>query len=124
MYKIIPFILLIYWSFFSYSQTTFNKIYSPCGNNPTTGFAATSILSKGSGYIISGTGYDTINNNYTSLFFYKVDSVGNITKIKSFTQIGWYHYYNSASLIELKNGGYLYLGEKDSSNTNPIHYII
>ena len=55
MYKIIPFILLIYWSFFSYSQTTFNKIYSPCGNNPTTGFAATSILSKGSGYIISGT---------------------------------------------------------------------
>ena len=69
-------------------------------------------------------GSTLINNNYTSLFFYKVDSVGNITKIKSFTQIGWYHYYNSASLIELKNGGYLYLGEKDSSNTNPIHYII
>ncbi|MFZ4414562.1 MAG: hypothetical protein ACOYOV_15875, partial [Bacteroidales bacterium] len=100
---LITFLLIL--SLFSNSQTTFNKTFTPCLNNPNTAYNASSILSDGSGYIISGTAYDTININYPSLFFYKVDSIGNISKITSFTRYGWNYYYNISSLIELKHGG-------------------
>jgi len=125
MKKIIYLILFFISSFNVFSQTTtFNKTYTLYGNDPTTGFMASSVISKGNSFIISGNGYDTINNNYPSLYFYKVDSIGNVSKIKSFTRLGWNHYYNISSLIELKNGGYCYIGEMDTVNCNPEHFMI
>ncbi|MFZ4401644.1 MAG: T9SS type A sorting domain-containing protein [Bacteroidales bacterium] len=125
MKKIIYLILFFISSFNVFSQTTtFNKTYTLYGNDPATGFMASSVISKGNGYIVSGNGYDTINNNYPSLYFYKVDSIGNVSKIRSFTRNGWSHYYNISALIELKNGGYCYIGDMDSANHNPEHLII
>ena len=108
-----------------FSQTsTFNKTYTLYGNDPATGFMASSIISKGNGYIVSGNGYDTINNNYPSLYFYKVDSIGTVSKISSFIRNGWNYYYNVSALIELKLGGYCYVGDMGTANHNPEHSII
>ncbi|NVN94520.1 MAG: T9SS type A sorting domain-containing protein [Bacteroidetes bacterium] len=124
MKKNILITLLLLLSFYTNSQTTFNKLFSFYGNNPYTSITATSIVAKGSDYIISGTLFDTINNNYQTLYFYKLDSIGNIVKITSFTRNGYNYYSNISSLIELKNGGYCFIGEMDTANNNPIHFVI
>jgi hypothetical protein len=117
--------LLMIWSLFSNSQTTtFNKTFSPYPNNPNTPFLLSSIAAMGNSFIAAGGGFDTINNNYGSLYFCKIDSAGNINKIRIFTRNGWNFYCNYFSLIELKNGGYCYIGDMDTANHNPEHFMI
>jgi len=125
MKKNIYLILFFISSVNVFSQTTtFNKTYTLYGNDPTTGFMASSVISKGNSFIISGNGYDTINNNYPSLYFYKVDSIGTVSNISRFTRYGWNYYCFFSTLIEIKNGGYCYVGEMDTVNQNPVHFII
>ena len=108
-----------------FSQTlSFNKSYALYGNDPSTGFMASSIISKENGYIVSGIGFDTVNNNYQSLYFFNVDSIGTVSNKSYFTRNGWNYYCFFSTLIELKNGGYCYVGEMDTANQNPIHFII
>ena len=124
MKKIIYFLLFFISSFNVFSQVaTFNKLYA-LSNIPNSAYILSSIIPKGSAYIASGTAFDTININNPSLFFYCIDSIGNINKIRSFTRYGWNHYYNISSLIELKNGGYCYIGDMDTANQNPVHFLI
>jgi len=104
--------------------TTFNKTYTPYPNNPNTPYVLSSIVAKGNSYFASGGGYDTIYNNYGSLYFCKIDSIGNIAKKISFSRNGWNYYENISSLIELKNGGYCFIGERDTANYNPEHLMI
>ncbi len=125
MKRNIAFIFLLYLSFYTNSQTTtFNKSYTPFTGSFNSPFVLTSIAAMGNSYVAAGVGFDTICNNYQSLFFYKIDSIGNISKIISFTQSGWNFYDNYSSLIKLKNGGYCYIGEMDTANQNLIHFII
>ncbi len=125
MKKSLSIILLLQLSLYTYSQTTtFNKSFSPYPNNPNAPFVLTSIAAMGNSYVASGGGFDTINSNLQSLFFYKIDSVGNLSKIRSFTRLGWNYYYNISSLIEMKTGGYCYIGEMDTVNNNPVHFLI
>ena len=95
MKKNILIAFLLIWCLFSNGQTTtFNKLFTLYGNNPYTSFLSTAILHKSSDYIVSGTGYDTLYNNTLpsineykqSLYFYKLDSSGIITKIISFSK--------------------------------------
>jgi len=104
--------------------TTFNKTYTLYPNNPNTPYVLSSIVAKGNSYFASGGGYDTIYNNYGSLYFCKIDSIGNIAKKISFSRNGWNYYENISSLIELKNGGYCFIGERDTANYNPEHLMI
>jgi len=125
MKKIILIAFLLIWGLYANSQTTtFNKIFSPYGNNPNTPFVLTSIAAMGNSYVAAGVGYDTINNNHQSLFFYKIDSSGNISKMRSFTRNGWNFYENISSLIKLQNGGCCYVSEMDTANNNLVHFII
>jgi len=124
MKKNILITIFLLLSIYTNCQTTFNKLYSPYGNNPNTSYTLTTILGKGSDYIAAGGGFDTINNNYGSLYFCYIDSIGNIAKITSFTRNGYNYYSNISSLIELKNGGYCFIGEMDTANNNPIHFVI
>jgi len=123
MKKNILITILLLLSFYTNCQTiTFNKLYAPYhdGNSP---FLSNSILSKSGGYLVAASGFDTINNDFQSLFFYKIDSVGNATKIISFSRNG-YNYYCYRSLIETMDSGYCYVTDMDSANINPIHFII
>jgi hypothetical protein len=117
------FLLLV--NLFGYSQTTtFNNTYTPFTNGVNSPFVLTSIATFGNSYLAAGVGFDTINNNHQSLFFYKIDSAGNISKIRSFTRNGWNFYENYYSLIKLKNGSYCYIGEMDTAIQNLIHLMI
>ncbi len=125
MKKFIYLLIFFISSFNVLGQTsTFNKTFSPYGNNPNTPYVLSSIVVKGNSYFASGGGYDTIYNNYGSLYFCKVDSIGNIVKKISFSHNGWNYYENISSLIELKNGGYCFIGEKDTANNNPVHFFV
>jgi hypothetical protein len=125
MKKNIAIMILLILGLNTNSQTTtFNKTFSPYPNNPNAPFMLSSIAALGNSYVAAGGGFDTINNNHQSLFFYKIDSAGNISKIRSFTRIGWNYYYNISSLIELKSGGYCYIGNMDTANHNPEHFMI
>ncbi len=128
MKKLLLLLLFFNCSFSVFNQTvTYNKLLSPYGNNPNTSAASSSIITKGSGYIISGAIFDTLNNNYQTLFFYKLDSVGSISKTINFSNNGFNYYYNFSSLIETYDGGYCYAGDMDDTTNffnNYVHFLI
>jgi len=121
-------LLLLICSFNAFNQTIlFNKPISEFGNNPLTQAVSTSIIANDKGYIISGTIFDTLNNNYQTLFFYQLDSLANITKVRKFSKSGINYYYNFSSLIKTYDNGYCYAGDmEDTSSTdiNSIHFLI
>ena len=122
MKKLILISAILFNYVIAHSQTiTYNKLYEPyhVWESP---FIALSILTAGSDKLIAAIGFDTINNNYQSLFFYRIDSVGNASKIISFSRSGYNYYTGINSFIKTRDGGYCCAGDIDTIN-NPIHFI-
>ena len=104
--------------------TTYNKLYAVYPNNPNYTFTSSSIINNGYKYFIVGCGRDTINSNFQSLIFCKLDSAGNVNMKFMLTKTGWNYYPEVQTLIKSRNGGFLYLGQKDTANYNPEHILI
>ena len=114
MKKLIIFTLLISVSQLSISQTTFNKNFCLFPNNPYTNSGSTGILSTGSDFIVNGGGFDTLCNNYQSLYFYIFDSIGSLKKTIKFTKDNLSFYFNISSIIQTHDNGYIYAGDMSS----------
>ena len=101
MKKLLIILLLLNCSYSVFNQTiSYNKLISEYGNNPLTQAVSTSIIANNNGgFIISGTIFDTINNNYQTLFFYQLDSAANITKIRKFSKAGITYFYNFSLVV-------------------------
>ncbi|MFZ4401642.1 MAG: T9SS type A sorting domain-containing protein [Bacteroidales bacterium] len=110
---------------FSLCQTlTYNKLYTPYPNNSINTFNASSIINDGDHYYFVGYGNDTINSNFQSLIFCKLDSAANVSRKFMLTKAGWNYYPEVQTLKRCRSGGFLYLGQKDTSNFNPEHILI
>ncbi|MCX6231454.1 MAG: T9SS type A sorting domain-containing protein [Bacteroidetes bacterium] len=125
MKKILVIIIVILLAKSIICQTlTYNKLYTPYPNNSINTFNASSIINEGSHYFFVGYGNDTINSNFQSLIFCKIDSLGDVSRKFTLTKTGWNYYPEAQTLIKCKNGGFLYLGQKDTLNYNPEHILI
>ena len=100
-------------------QSSFNKVYAPFGVNPPNNFITATLAACGNGWITAAVGNDTIKPNLQSVIFFKIDSVGNFTRIKNFTpNDGYWNIADYYTLSNTHDSGFIFTMLSDSTTEN------
>ena len=119
MRKIIILVLLLNSISGFCQQSSFNKVYAPFGVNPPNNFITATLAACGNGWITAAVGNDTIKPNLQSVIFFKIDSVGNFTRIKNFTpNDGYWNIADYYTLSNTHDSGFIFTMLSDSTTEN------